>query len=269
MKHLSLLSVAGLFAAATVSAQTPPRSPRGDSGCVSGPNGRVECAYWRMLGPGGDSMMLRMHQRMDSMMSKRAVLGLELRPTGSKRDTLGVFVENVVPRGPAESAGIVEGDRIASINGVDLRTSGADLEDPYTNALAAHRLSREVQKLTPGSKVNLRVWSGGRYREVQVTAGKATDFMHNQMGFGMDHDGAMMLRMHGPGGMMMPMGPEGMRMMMPPDRDQRRIEIRPPDGGAAPHPGAVNLRSRSGTINLRAPLARVRVGAPRRPLIRV
>jgi hypothetical protein len=112
---------------------------------------------------------------MDSAMAKRAALGLQLRTTGTKRDTLGVFVETVTPKGPAEIAGIIEGDRIASINGVDLRTQAGDIDDSYANGLAAHRLSREVQKLTPGSRVNLRIYSGGRFRDVQVTAGKASE----------------------------------------------------------------------------------------------
>src|SRR3954467_7221107 len=65
----------------------------------------------------------RVAYRMDSAMAKRAALGIELRATGTRRDTLGVFVEAVTPKGPAESAGIIEGDRIAAINGVDLRTA--------------------------------------------------------------------------------------------------------------------------------------------------
>jgi hypothetical protein len=72
-------------------------------------------------------------------------------------------------------AGIYEGDRIAAINGVDLRAAAADIEDSYTNGLAAHRLSREVQKLTPGTRVNIRVYSGGRYRDVALTTGRASD----------------------------------------------------------------------------------------------
>jgi hypothetical protein len=144
---------------------------------------------------------------MDSAMAKRAALGLELRTTGTRRDTLGVFVEAVTPKGPAENAGIIEGDRIASINGVDLRTSVGDTEDSYTNGLAAHRLSREVQKLSPGSRVNLRVYSGGRFRDVQVTAGKASDVMRlgNRFKYmmpGMDG----MMNFDGPDGMLF--GPE-------------------------------------------------------------
>jgi predicted metalloprotease with PDZ domain len=117
----------------------------------------------------------RVIYRMDSAMARRAALGLELRATGTRRDTLGVFVAAVTPKGPAESAGIIEGDRIAAINGVDLRTATGDVDDSYTNGVAAHRLSREVQKLTPGSRLTLRVYSSGRFRDVQVTAGKASD----------------------------------------------------------------------------------------------
>jgi hypothetical protein len=159
-----------------------------------------------------------MFMRMDSAMAKRAALGIELRSTGTARDTLGVFVEVVTPKGPAEMAGVVEGDRIAAINGVDLRTPAADIDDSYSNGLASHRLTREVQKLTPGSRVTLRVYSGGRFRDVQVVAGKATDVMrlgnHFKMG------------MPGGEGMMPFGGPEGM-MFYAPDAQMMRERIEP------------------------------------------
>jgi PDZ domain len=116
-------------------------------------------------------------RRLDSAMMNRAALGMQLSATGSVRDTLGVFVAAVTPKGPAENAGVVEGDRIVSINGVDLRVAAGDVEDGYASGLPSHRLSREVGKLTPGSRVNLRVYSGGRVRDVQVTAGRASDLM--------------------------------------------------------------------------------------------
>ena len=175
MKALLLLSaVAASSVSATLNAQVTPAKP--DSSCTTHPDGRVECRIERRS-PGGDSLRRRMVYRLDSVMAKRAALGLELRSTGTRRDTLGVFVEAVTPKGPAETAGIIEGDRIAAINGVDLRTAAADVEDSYTNGLAAHRLTREVQKLTPGNRVTLRIYSGGRFRDVQVTAGKASEVM--------------------------------------------------------------------------------------------
>lgn len=186
MKTLLLFSaVAAAIAMPALNAQVTPAKP--DSGCTTDSDGRVECRIIRGGRPGDSAFRNRLRgfdriggqawYRMDSAMAKRAALGLELRTTGTRRDTLGVFVEAVTPKGPAEAAGIIEGDRIAAINGVDLRTQAGDTEDSYANGLAAHRLGREVQKLTPGARVSLRVYSGGRFRDVQVTAGKASDVM--------------------------------------------------------------------------------------------
>ena len=216
MKALMLLSaLAAASAAATLNAQVTPAKP--DSSCTTYPDGRVECRIFRGGGREDSALRNRIFYRMDSAMAKRAALGLELRTTGTKRDTLGVFVEAVTPKGPAEIAGIIEGDRIASINGVDLRTSSGDTDDSYTNGLAAHRLSREVQKLAPGSRVNLRVYSGGRSRDVQVTAGKASDLMRlgNRFNF----------MMPGMDGMMEFNGPEG--MMFGPDVERMREHLEP------------------------------------------
>jgi hypothetical protein len=217
MKALLLLSaVAAASAVAPLKAQVTPAKP--DSGCTTDSDGRIECRIYR--GTRGDSLSRnRFFYRVDSAMAKRAALGLELRSTGTKRDTLGVFVEAVTPKGPAENAGIVEGDRIASINGVDLRTSSGDTDDSYTNGLAAHRLGREVQKLSPGSRVNLRVFSGGRFRDVQVTAGKASEVMRlgNRFNF-MGGDG--MMEFDGPGRMMM-FGPDARMMRLEPFMRER------------------------------------------------
>src|SRR5437773_8492722 len=204
MKPLLLFSAAASasLVAGVLGAQGTP--PKADSTCTKYSDGRVECRVYRR---GFDSTMRTFVYKRDSVLEKRAALGLELRSTGTKRDTLGVFVEAVTPKGPAETAGIVEGDRIAAINGVDLRTSAADTEDSYTNGLAAHRLSREVQKLSPGARITLRVYSGGRFRDVQVTAGRASDVMRlgNRFRYGAPGMGGMM-QFDGPGAMMF--GPE-------------------------------------------------------------
>jgi hypothetical protein len=224
---------AATFAATAAGAQTT--IPKSDSaGCFTTPGG-YECR--KISGSGANEFRL-VHARMDSVMMKRAILGIELRPTGTRRDTLGVFVESVTPKGPAENAGIVEGDRIAAINGVDLRVGAADVDDDYTNGLAAHRLMREVQKLAPGSRVTLRVYSGGRLRDVQITAGRASDFMH-EGGFGMMFGGPAMGMMQSFG------GPEGMGM-----EPLRRTMIEDRARGDSAHvirlrtnmPGAVRLR---------------------------
>ena len=203
MRALLLLSaVAAASTAATLNSQVTTAKP--DSSCTNYPDGRVECRVLRGGARGDSALRNRMVYRMDSAMAKRAALGLELRTTGTRRDTLGVFVEAVTPKGPAETAGIIEGDRIASMNGVDLRTSAADTEDSYANGLAAHRLSREVQKLAPGSRVSLRIYSGGRFRDVQVTAGKASDVMRLGNRFRYMMPGMEGMQFSGPDGLLGP-----------------------------------------------------------------
>jgi hypothetical protein len=116
----------------------------------------------------------------DSALMNRATLGVTLSPTGNRRDTLGIFISSVAADGPAERAGVYEGDRIASINGVDVRTQTSDADDPYLAGVAQRRLTLELRKLTPGQRVNLRVWSGGRYKDVQVTTGRYQDVYRNR-----------------------------------------------------------------------------------------
>jgi hypothetical protein len=248
MKGLLLLTAgAATLGAAALSAQTTSAKP--DSTCTKYSDGRLECRKVRMRVFGEPGLDNVIYMRTDSAMAKRAALGIELRATGTRRDTLGVFVEAVTPKGPAEAAGIIEGDRIAAINGVDLRTSSADVEDSYTNGLAAHRLTREVQKLTPGSRVTLRVYSGGRYRDVQVVAGKASDIL----GFG----GAFRVGMPGPAGAEFE-GPGG--AMFGPELELMRDRIGPP----APDGLEPLLRQRIEAprkIQIRGP-SRVRTAAP-------
>jgi hypothetical protein len=107
--------------------------------------------------------------------SDRPSVGLSLGVSGTARDTLGVFVNSVNSNGPAEKAGIIEGNRIASINGVDLRVPREDYEDMSAASARASRFNRELQKLKAGDRVDLRVWDGNRYRDVAVTTVKASD----------------------------------------------------------------------------------------------
>lgn len=107
--------------------------------------------------------------------SERATLGINIGTTGSSRDTLGVFVMAVEDAGPAAKAGIEEGSRIASINGVDLRGRRGDEEDGFFRATNANRLQREMAKVKPGDDVKLRVYYNGQYRDVTVKAARAAD----------------------------------------------------------------------------------------------
>jgi serine protease Do len=107
--------------------------------------------------------------------SNRAALGLSATSTGSLRDTLGVFVSSVAKDGPAERAGIIEGDRIAAINGVSLKVAREDAEDRWMGTARVERLQREVAKLEAGQAAELTVITNGRSRTVRVTAVKASE----------------------------------------------------------------------------------------------
>jgi serine protease Do len=109
---------------------------------------------------------------------ERAVLGVSLGSNGSKRDTAGVFVSSVTDGGPADKAGINEGDRIASVNGIDLRVPKEDVGDASVASARVSRLQREIAKLKPGQTVDLSIVEGGHARTVKVTLGRAKDLDH-------------------------------------------------------------------------------------------
>lgn len=105
----------------------------------------------------------------------RAVLGVSLGGSGSRRDTLGILVVGITDEGPAAKAGIEEGDRVASINGVDLRVASEDAGDGQASSARINRLNREMEKVKAGDAVELRVYSGGQTRTVRVESAKASD----------------------------------------------------------------------------------------------
>jgi hypothetical protein len=105
----------------------------------------------------------------------RAALGVQLGGSPSKRDTLGVLVVAVTADGPAEKAGVIEGDRIARINGVDLRVPGVDGGDGELARARVSRLQNELGKLEPGAVATLTVVTAGRSREVRVTTSKSSE----------------------------------------------------------------------------------------------
>ena len=125
----------------------------------------------------------------------RGVLGLRVGGSGSRRDTLGVLVVGLTTDGPAEKAGLVEGDRIAAIGDVDLRVPATDAGDDWMSRTRVNRLLRELRDVKPGESVTLRIRSGGATRTVNITAVAAKDVADEEGamfffgdGFGMDFD---------------------------------------------------------------------------------
>ena len=109
----------------------------------------------------------------------RAVLGVSLSVTGSKRDTLGVLIIGVNDDGPAGKAGLEEGNRIAAINGVNLKVDHADAGDSYVSNARYQRLQKEMEKVKPGDNVTLQVYADGRFKTVEIKAAKGSDLAGN------------------------------------------------------------------------------------------
>jgi S1-C subfamily serine protease len=158
------------------------------------PGATVELSVWsggqtktlRVPTVAADSLRSRSRVSFDrTTMEERAVLGLNVSASGSRRDTLGALVSAVATDGPAEKAGIVEGDRIATINGVDLRVAREDAGDPWASGVKLSRFQRELRKVKAGDAVELRVVTAGQARTVRVTAAKAKDVYKSRADGGM------------------------------------------------------------------------------------
>ena len=121
----------------------------------------------------------------------RPVVGLSLSATGSKRDTLGMLVVRVTTDGPAEKAGIVEGDRVSAINGVSLRVAAEDAGDGYMSSARMNRYRRELAKVNVGEDVELRVLSGGQSKTVRIKPVRAGDLPRDRGGVMIIGDGAI------------------------------------------------------------------------------
>ena len=138
--------------------------------------------------------LYRRRRRAGAEWDDRPTLGLSLGSTGSVRDTLGVLVIGVNDSGPAARAGIIEGNRIAEINGVNLRVSREDVGDEWVANTRVQRLLREVRRLEPGREVTLRVWQDGQFRTVRTRAVRASELPRRRGGVFMsgDHVGIVM-----------------------------------------------------------------------------
>lgn len=105
----------------------------------------------------------------------RPALGFGLGSTGGRRDTLGVLIMSVADSTPAAKAGLEEGNRIAAINGVNLRVAREDAGDRSMGNIKLQRLQREISQLKVGDNVTLKVYSEGKFRDVTVKVARAGD----------------------------------------------------------------------------------------------
>jgi S1-C subfamily serine protease len=169
-----------------------------------------------------------------AQLDDRPALGFGIGASGSKRDTLGVLVISVQDSTPAAAAGLEEGNRIAAINGVDLRVAREDAGDEFMGSARAQRLMREVSKLKPGNDVTLRVYADGRFRDVKMKVARAGDLPRSR--------GMMIFSGVGPMApmpVMAPMAPMAPMPMTPMPRSPMPMtRVRPAEPTTPPTPPA-------------------------------
>ena len=166
----------------------------------------------------------------------RPALGFGIGSTGGRRDTLGVLVMSVPDSTPASRAGLEEGNRIAAINGVNLRVAREDAGDRYLGEAKAQRLQREISQLKPGDNVTLTVYSEGKFRDVSMKVARAADLPRTRGGMTyMSGDGTSF-------GMISPMTPMPPMPPMPAMPRVQRTAPRAPIGPMSPLDGVDGVR---------------------------
>lgn len=100
--------------------------------------------------------------------SPRRMLGVSFAQRGTLRDTAGLLITSLTEGGAAEKAGLMEGDRVVSVDGIDLRVPAADAGSPEGVEARISRLRRALDAARDSQPVRLEVLSEGRRRTVSV-----------------------------------------------------------------------------------------------------
>jgi hypothetical protein len=103
----------------------------------------------------------------------RMLLGMSLGTSGTDRDTLGLLVTQVLRDGPADRAGIDEGNRLAEIDGVSLRLDPVDIGRQGAIDAVMRRLTRTLRGLQGGEQAALRVFAAGKFKNANVQLGNS------------------------------------------------------------------------------------------------
>ena len=103
----------------------------------------------------------------------RMLLGMSFGTSGTDRDTLGLLVTQVFRDGPADRAGIDEGNRVAEIDGVSLRLDPVDIGRQGAIDAVMRRLSRTLRGLQGGEQAALRVFAAGKFKNANVQLGNS------------------------------------------------------------------------------------------------
>jgi PDZ domain len=123
-----------------------------------------------------------MARNMRTMREGRRVLGVSFSQRGSMRDTAGLLITSITSGGAADKAGLNEGDRLISIDGIDLRVPPADADTPEGVEARVSRMRRQLDAVKDSQPVRLEVLSEGRRRTVSVMPTRERGWSFNTAG---------------------------------------------------------------------------------------
>lgn len=183
MKMMKRGGLAALFAVAAmvapVSAQDFERDIERECRCVDADGTEIErCTCFRT--PNVEALVTRM----GAFAPGRPRLGISIDPRqASSDDAEGALVTDVLEDGPADRAGLREGDVITSVDGSSLTTPfSADVEEDFDldDSVPVQRLLALTRQLEPGETIEVEYLRDGQRQttmvEVEELSGRWGDF---------------------------------------------------------------------------------------------
>lgn len=150
-----LVLTAALTLAGLVAGPTRPLAAQADSGVAR---------------PRQSDRHLERHDRlMQMVMNRRARLGIKVNLQARDTDSLGAYVESVLPNGPAAKAGLRSGDLITKLDGQSVLAGGrASQRADERQSLPGLRLIELAARLSPADTVPVELMRGKDRRTVSV-----------------------------------------------------------------------------------------------------
>jgi len=132
----------------------------------------------RPMRPSRDSTVVRRYGDRGSVQifgMRRGRLGVAVNLLADPaRDTIGAVIGGVTPGGPADKAGVQEGDIVVSLNGTRLaRGSGGDNDGEDDAGRPGQRLVEEASRLHTGDTVHLELRRDGKPVNLTLIAGSS------------------------------------------------------------------------------------------------